>query len=385
MLKTYKYKLYKTKKLKRLHGLLDISADIYNHSIALHKRYYRLYHKSLNKFVLQKHITKLKRLSRYNRWNELGSQAIQEITERIDKGYKKFFQHENKMPPTFKKKSKYKSFTLKGKVGYKVDGNILTVNKKHYKFWLSKEIDGDIKTLTIKRDALGDIYILITLDDYLQPSRVASGKSVGADFGLKTFLTMYDGSVIDKIESPLYFLQSLTMLRLLSKQLSKKKKGSNNRKQAKRGLARLHRKVANQRQDFFFKLAAALSRFDNIFIEDLNLKAMQMLWGRKVSDVAYHSFINILAYKTNVVKIGRFYPSSKICSDCGSEKEYLKLSDRKWICPVCGTVHDRDENAAKNIYAEGLRISRVGTSTLGVGSIRRTLSAATINTGIPRL
>ena len=175
------------------------------------------------------------------------------------------------------------------------------------------------------------------------------------------------------------------MLRLLSKQLSKKKKGSNNRKQAKRGLARLHRKIANQRQDFFFKLAAALSRFDNIFIEDLNLKAMQMLWGRKVSDVAYHSFINILAYKTNVVKIGRFYPSSKICSDCGSEKEYLKLSDRKWICHVCGTVHDRDENAAKNIYAEGLRISRVGTSSLGVGSIRRTLSAAAVNTGIPRL
>ena len=382
MIKTYKFKLYKTKRLKRLHRLINISADIYNHSIAIHKRYYRLYHKSLNKFVLQKHITKLKKISRYNYWNELGSQAVQEITERIDNGYKKFFRRENKRPPTFRKKSKYKSFALKGLVGYKINGNILTINKKHFKLWLSRKIDGDIKTLTVKRDALGDFYILITLDDYFNPIRAASGKSVGMDFGLKTFLTMYDGSVMNKKESPLYFLQSLTMLRLLNKQLSKKKKGSNNRKQAKRGLARLHRKIANQRLDFFFKLAANLSGFDNIFIEDLNLKAMQRLWGRKVSDVAYNDFINILTYKANVVKIDRFYPSSKTCSKCGHIKDDMNLSNRLWTCPVCGTVHDRDENAAKNIYAEGLR---VGTSTLGVGSIRRTLSAAAVDTGIPCL
>ncbi len=385
MIKTYKFKLYKTKRLKYLHRLINISADIYNHSIALHKRYYRLYHKTLNKFVLQKHITKLKRLSRYNYWNELGSQAIQEITERIDKGYKKFFRHENKRPPTFKKKRKYKSFTLKGMVGYKLNGNILTINKKHYKLWLSKEIDGDIKTLTVKRDTLGDIYILITLDDYFNPIHTTSGKSVGMDFGLKTFLTMYDGNVMNKKESPLYFLQSLTMLRLLNKQLSKKKKGSNNRKQAKLNLARLHRKIVNQRRDFFFKLAAGLSQYDNIFIEDLNLKAMQMLWGRKVSDVAYNNFINILAYKANVVKIDRFYPSSKICSKCGHIKDDMNLSDRLWTCPGCNSMHDRDENAAKNIYAEGFRVLRVGTSTLGVGSVRRTLSAAAADTGIPCL
>ena len=372
MIKTYKYKLYKTKRSKHLRRLINISADIYNHCIAVHKTYYRLYHKSLNRFVLQKHITKLKKISRYNYWNELGSQAIQEITERIDKGYKKFFRHENKRPPTFRKKSKYKSFVLKGNVGYKLNGNTLTINGKTYKFWLSREIDGDIKTLTVKRDTLGDFYILITLDDYFNPIRTASGKSVGMDFGLKTFLTIFDGDVINKKESPLYFRKSLTMLRLLCKQLSKKKKGSNNKNQAKLNLARLHRKIANQKGDFFFKLAADLSRFDNIFIEDLNLKAMQMLWGRKVSDVAYNRFINILTYKANVVKIDRFYPSSKACSVCGNTNLDLKLSDRMWTCPVCNTMHDRDENAAKNIYAEGLKILRVGASTLGVGSIRRT-------------
>ena len=230
--------------------------------------------------------------------------------------------------------------------------------------WLSREIDGDIKTLTVKRDSLGDIYILITSDDYFNSVHTASGKNAGMDFGLKTFLTMFDDSVIDKKYSPLYFLASLNLIRKRSRELSSKKKGSNHRKQAVLNLARLHRKIYNQRLDFFFKLSLSLSVYDNVFIEDLNLKAMQRLWGRKVSDVAYNSFINILSSKTNVVKIDRFYPSSKTCSECNYIKQDLKLSDRQWICPVCHTVHDRDENASKTVYAEGMRILRVGTSTL---------------------
>ena len=385
MIKTYKYKLYKTKRLKHLHRLINVSADIYNHCIALHKRYYRLYHKSLNKFVLQKHITKLKKLPKYNYWNELGSQAVQEITERIDKGYKKFFRHENKRPPTFRKKAKYKSFALKGTVGYKIDGNVLTINKKHYKLWLSKEIDGAIKTLTVKRDTLGDIYIFVTLEDYSNPKHTTSGKSAGMDFGLKTFLTMFNGNVIDRKISPLYFMQSISRLRLLSKILSSKKKGSNHRKQAKLNLARLHRKISNQRSDFFFKLAQDLIGYDNIFIEDLNLKAMQMLWGRKISDVSFSKFVKILETKTNIIKIDRFYPSSKTCSKCGYIYHDLSLKERFWYCPECGVWHDRDENAAKNIYKEGFRVLREGASSLGVGSVRRTSSATAVDTRIPCL
>ena len=371
MIKTYKFKLYKTKRLKYLHRLTNISADIYNHSIALHNRYYRLYHKSLNKFVLQKHIAKLKKLSRYSHWNELGSQAVQEIAERIDKGYKKFFRHENKRPPTFKKKRRYKSFTLKGNVGYKLNGNILTINKKHYKLWLSKEIDGDIKTLTVKRDNLGDFWLLISVgvENIKSNNHAASGKSVGMDFGLKTFLTL-GGRHLDfkdgerEIQSPLYFLKSIDKIRKLSRSLSRKKKGSGNRKKARLNLARLHRKVANQRDDFFHKLSNRLaSEYEYVFVEDLNLKAMQMLWGRKVSDVSYGKFVNILSYKTNLVKIERFYPSSKTCYDCGYVKKDLNLKDRVWICPNCGKIHHRDINAADNIH-------RVGTSTLAGDTVR---------------
>ena len=207
----------------------------------------------------------------------------------------------------------------------------------------------------------------------------------GMDFGLKTFLTMFDGDVIDKKESHLFFLKSINNIRKLSKAVSKKKKNSNHRKQAVLNLARLYRKIANQRQDFFFKLANELSKFNNIFIEDLNLKAMQRLWGRKVSDVAFAKFVKILETKTNVIKIDRFYPSSKTCSICGYIYEDLSLKERSWYCPKCGTYHDRDENAAKNIYAEGLRILREGTSSLGVGRVRRMLSASAVDTRIPRL
>ena len=371
MIRTYKFKLYKTKRLKHLHRLINISADIYNHSIALHKRYYRLYHKSLNKFVLQKHITKLKRLSRYNSWNELGSQAIQEITERIDKGYKKFFRHENKRPPTFKKKSKYKSFTLKGKVGYRLNGNTLTINGKKFKLWLSKEIDGAIKTLTVKRDNLGDFWLLISaeVENIKSNNHAASGKSVGIDFGLKTFLTLGGRhlGLTDyerEIQSPLYFLKSIGKIRKLSRTLSRKKKGSNNRKKARLNLARLHRKVANQRNDFFHKLSNRLaSEYEYVFVENLNLKAMQMLWGRKVNDVSYGKFVNILSYKTSLALIDRFYPSSKTCYDCGYVKKDLCLKDRIWICPECGKIHHRDTNAADNIH-------RVGTSTLAGDTVR---------------
>ncbi len=223
------------------------------------------------------------------------------------------------------------------------------------------------------------------MEDYSNPKHTTSGKSVGMDFGLKTFLAMFDGYCLDYKYSPLYFLQSLNKIRQLSKAVSKKKKASHNRKQAILSLARLHRKISNQRSNFFFKLANYLSGYDNIFIEDLNLKAMQMLWGRKITDVSFAKFIKILETKTKVVKIDRFYPSSKTCSDCGYIYHDLSLKERYWYCPKCGMFHDRDENAAKNIYTEGFRVLREGASSFEVGRVRRTLSASAVDTRIPRL
>lgn len=128
-------------------------------------------------------------------------------------------------------------------------------------------------------------------------------------------------------------------------------------------LARVHKKVANCRKDYHFKLARRIcENYATICIEDLNIKAMQRIWGRKISDLGHSQFVNILKYQGNklgstVVEIPRFYPSTKTCSTCGHVADNLPLKIREWTCKNCGTVHDRDKNAAINIL-------RVGTSTL---------------------
>ncbi len=363
MLLTYKYKLYKTKKTKHIDRLINIACNIYNHCIALHKRYYKFYHKSLKKNKLQVHLTKLKKLDKHKYWNNLGSQAIQQITERIDNAMKKFFKKQGGLP-SFKKRIKYKSFTLKGKVGYKLKDNIISLNGYSYKFSKNQTIKANdkIKTITIKRDNIGDFYICVSLET-ADKVRITTGKSVGIDFGLKTFLTLSDKT---NIESPLYYLKSLKELRAKQRKLSSKKKGSNNRTKAKLELAKFHIKIANQRKDYFFKLANDLaSKYDNVFIEDLNMKAMTKLWGRKINDLAFSEFISILETKTNVVKIDRFYPSSKTCSQCGNIKQDLNLKERIYQCESCNLVIDRDYNASLNIF-------RVGASTLRGESIRPT-------------
>lgn len=364
MIRTYKYKLYNTKRLKHLDRTVDIAGIIYNHCIALHKRHYKLFGKSLNKYQLQKHLTKLKKLPKYEYWKKVPSQAIQDITDRIDKAYKLFFRNQKQgiksSPPSFKKVKKYKSFTLK-QAGYKIDGNVIYLNGYKYKFWLSRPLTGKIKIITVKRDNIGDFYICISLEQEEIRKDTTSGKIVGIDFGLKTFLTLSDNT---EIESPRYYLKHLKELKRLQKRLSKKQKDSNNFKLAKRRLAKLHIKVANTRRDYFHKLSNKIANnVDYIAIEDLNIKSMQRLWGRKISDLAFSEFVNILEYKTNLIKIDRFYPSSKTCSKCGYILDELDLKTREWQCPECKTKHLRDLNAAINIC-------RVGASTLGIETVR---------------
>lgn len=223
MLLTYKYKLYRTKKTKRLDQLIDIAGIIYNYCVALHKKYFKMYGKSLKKFKLQKRLTKLKKQKKYEFWSNLGSQAIQNIAERIDGSYKKFFKKQGGLPG-FRKIKKYKSFTLKGTVGYKLDDNKLIIKGNVFKFSKSREIEGKIRTVTLKRDNIGDFYVCFNLE-IQDKHHITTGKSVGMDFGMKTFLTLSDGI---KIHAPQYYFANLAQLRSKSRELSCKKKSSNN-------------------------------------------------------------------------------------------------------------------------------------------------------------
>jgi putative transposase len=208
---------------------------------------------------------------------------------------------------------RYKSFTLK-QAGYKfLGGNRVKIGNRVYQYWNSRDLEGTVKTLTIKRTPLGELLMVVVVDRIDEPeTQFETSKIAGFDFGLKTFLTGSDGS---KIESPQFLKQSLNAIKKASCQHSKKRKGSANRERARKNLVRKHEDVVNRRSDWFWKLAHDLTnQFDVLCFETLNLKGMQRLWGRKISDLAFGEFLQILQWVATkkgkqVVFIDRWYPS----------------------------------------------------------------------------
>ncbi|MDB9317843.1 RNA-guided endonuclease InsQ/TnpB family protein [Nodularia spumigena] len=374
-MRTLKFKLYQHKRNRYLKRMINASGVIYNHAIALHKRYYRMWGKHLGCAKLQSHIAKLRKRNPF--WQSVGSQAVQNICQRIEKAYQIFFKHHKKgvRPPGFKKVKKYKSFTLK-QAGYKfLGGNRVKIGHRVYQFWQSREIEGTVKTLTIKRTPLGELFMVLVVDEGGQAEvEVKTGKIAGFDFGLKTFLTCSDGT---KVESPQFFKQSLHLIKKAHRHHCAKSKGSANRERARKNLVRRYEDISHKRRDWFWKLAHELTdKFDLLCFETLNLLGMQRLWGRKISDLAFGEFLQILewvAQKKNkrVIFIDRWYPSSKTCANCGHLLDSLDLSVRQWRCPSCQSVNSRDENAALNI-------KMVGASTIGLGDVRQAKPAIAV-------
>lgn len=355
-LKTYKYKLYNRDATKHLDKIFVLSARIYNHCIALHRRYYRLHKKSLHKYHLSKHLTKLKKTEKFKDWNEVPSQAIQDITDRIDRAYKLFYSNlksgKKTSIPHFQKSIKYCSFTTH-QAGYKLlDGNKIKIHKRIYPYWNSREVEGKIKTLTVKRTFRGYYIYLVAEQEVSYPSQVTSGNSVGYDFGMKTFLTASDGN---DINVPLFLKRNLNRLRRKSKKFSKLKGKRGSRK----SLNKLHEKISNQRKDMHWKLVHRLTdTYDFLYFETLELKSMFKSCQKKIHDFGFHAFIQILKYvarqKGKVVHfVDKWFPSSKLCNKCGWKNKNLKVKDRIFVCDECGYVEDRDFNASLNILREG--------------------------------
>jgi putative transposase len=365
--KTLIFKLYRCKHEHRLHQMIRIGGVIHNHCIALHRRYYRRYQQSLSLYQLQAHLAKRKKLPKYAWWNGLGSQAIQDIVRRIDQGYQRFFQNVKDRksgkttrrigPPSFRKVSKAKSFTL-SQCGWKLlGGNRLRIGTTIYKFAKSREIAGLIKTVTIKRDALGDLFVYFSCIIAPQPiNRVMTGHSAGFDFGLTTYLTGSDGT---EHHAPQPLKHALRRLAQANRQVSHKIKGSNNRRKAVRHLARVHRRLAHLRQAFHWQKARELClRYDEISLETLNLQGMKAMWGRKVSDLGFAGFVDILHHVASttgasVQHVDRWFPSTKRCHVCRHVNAHITLRDCIWTCVHCHTMHRRDQNAAINIHREG--------------------------------
>ena len=365
----FKYKLYRNKHNKELSQLLREACFVWNHCLSLQKRYYALFKQYIPSARLQKHFAK-----RY-KMNTMHSQSVQEVIQRLDAAYQRFFKHLAKRPPKFKRFSDMTSVVYK-QGGYSIAGNTLYVNKlkRKYRFSLSRPIKGSVKRISVKRSPVGDYYVVVTTD--AEPERrgkTHDGASVGIDFGLKTYLTLSDGT---KVENPRFLQRSLKELRKASGRHSRSAKGSNNRERRRKELDRLYEKVSDRRRDWQYKLAHELCRrYDNIYVEDLSLTGMTRLWGRKMNDLAHGRFVGILEsvaykYSCKVHRIDRFYPSSRMCP-CGYRNDSLRLSDREWTCPMCGSVHDRDVNAARNILRRGIDESVSGSETNGASSSGR--------------
>jgi putative transposase len=352
--KMYKYRLYRCdKKDRKLRHKLFVASTIWNHFIALQRRYYRLSGQYISLNDMNKHVLNLRRSKRFALWQGLHSQVCQDVCRRVDDAYQRFFNKLAKGRPKFKKAKKYASFTFP-QSGYKVEQQTIIIDGTKYKFVKHRAIGGVIKTLTVKRDSVGRLWLVFSVIEKMSIPEASTGQSGGFDFGLKDFLVDDQNR---RYASPQFYKQGLRKTRQLARALSRKVDGSNGYKQARRALAKHQADLANQRRDHHFTLAHTLCDDHAVMhFEDLNLEGMKALWGRKVSDLGFGKFLSILewvAFKRGktVVKIDRYMPTTNVCSGCG-QRHHLTLRDRTLRC-MCGLVIDRDQNAAINIQRAG--------------------------------
>jgi putative transposase len=354
----YRYRLYRCdKRDKHLHRQIDIAGAVWNHALALQKRYYRRYGKYVPIGRMKKHVARLRmHTQRYVAFKELGSQAVQDVLERLDTAYQRFFKGLAKRPPRYKSRRRCTSFTLK-QAGYKLlDGNAIQIGKHTYRYVKHRPMHGTVQTVNIKRDAARRLWISFSVVETVSaPIEPTISQVAGLDFGLKTFLTDHTGK---QYPAGLHHLHALKRLRMIQSRKDKKPHCTNNRRKAAKLIARTHIRIADRRRDAHYKLAHALcNEYDLLILEDLNLDAMKRLWGRKVSDVSFGKFLTILkqvAAKRNkvVMQIGRFERTTGKCSRCG-QHQTLSLRERTFHCTMCGLTLDRDHNAAINILYAG--------------------------------
>ena len=336
--RTYKYRLNSNSKRNRhLYDQINIAGIIWNHCVALARRYYRLSGKYIGQGCLKAHIAKLRmKRAKFAHWKLLNSQTVQEIIERFDQSYQRFFAKQGGLPH-FRKVKKFRSIVFK-QAGWKLlpdnpekpkQGKI-QIQGKVYKFIKHREMHGEIKTVSIKRDSCGRLWVCFSVVEEMAIPEISSGQIGGFDFGLKTFLTDHGGTGYISQE---YLKQELERIQGLSRSVSIKRDGSNNQRKARWLLNRTHIRIADKRADSHFKLAHQLcDQYAVLVFEDLNIDAMKRLWGRKVSDLGFSQFMKIVqwvAYKRGVKVrfVDRFEPTTQLCSHC-QQKQKLTLAER---------------------------------------------------------
>jgi len=369
MNKAYNFRLYPTKEQEILFAkTFGCVRFVYNKMLAERKDTYEQFKDDKEELKKHKSPTPAKYKSEFEWLKEVDSLALANAQMNLQTAYNNFFRDKNVGFPKFKSKHRDKnSYTTNN-----VNNNIRIVDKKiklpklglvsvkQHRQIPSNQI---IKSCTISKTPSGKFYISILVEFEQEIILVSPKKEnvLGLDMDMKNFYTDNQNM---KADYPRFYRNSLEKLAIEQRKLSKCVKGSNNRNKQRLKVARLHEKIANQRKDFLHKKSRELvNLYDAIIIEDLNMKAMSQCLnlGKSVSDNAWGMFTVFLKYKLDnegklLVRVDKWFPSSKKCNDCGEINKELQLSDREWICKSCGCIIDRDYNAAKNIRDEGLRL-----------------------------
>ena len=297
---------------------------------------------------------------------EVDSISLQQTRIDLQNSYKNFFRKlKQKQKTSLRFKSKhnpkhsYRTINIRGSI--RVEGNKIKLPKLGFvKIKQSRELQGKIKSVSISKNILGNYYISILCEVEIKELPKLDTK-IGIDLGIKEFCITSDGEFVD---NPKYLRKSEEKLKKIQKILSHRKKGSNRRFKQQKKLFKIHEKIRNQRLDFLHKLSTKLiSENQVICLEDLRVKNMvkNHCLAKSISDCSWSKFVELLKYKSDwygreLVQIGKFFPSSKVCSNCGNIKKDLTLKDREYQCSSCATTLDRDYNASLNILREGLRI-----------------------------
>jgi putative transposase len=364
MYKAYKYRIYPTREQETLlTKSFGCARWFWNYALNLCQETYKATGKGLTRGYIQGLLPALKK--EYEWLTEPYSQCLQVVALNLSTAYKNFFD-KRAMLPKFKSKHGRQSISYPQNV--KFDGDKINLPKiglvhcqRH------RDFEGDIKTVTVSRNPDGKHFVSVLVDDgKADPELVPVDKAIGIDVGLTHFAITSDGS---KFGNPKFFVKHQRNLKRKQQKLSKKKKGSQNRKKERLVVAKVHAKIARCREDFLHKLSRKIVNENQVIaVENLNIKGMvkNHNLAKAISDVGWGMFCTMLKYKAEsegkqYIEIDRWFPSSKTCHVCLNRVDNLTLDVRAWTCKHCGTHHDRDVNAAINIRNEALRILRLGS------------------------